>query len=224
MRIIRAESHTHTHTLYSSTSFYILIQFHPPSDFCYLYLNFFLRPPHLTTNFCNEFSVIFFFCCTLIRDCPFRRRPFKRRKAQDFFSFVFFSQHVIIFKIYSTSGSLSKQNKTLNKHFRTHYTVVPLVLLHPAHSFTPRTFDLTQVKTQLKIYHQLFFFPARYLSISHPPLKRKTQTVPDPLYISRYVLLLKFFFNVYGATDGNCFPLHFKAGNLKKKKEERKHL
>ena len=201
-----------------------MIQFHPPSDFCYLYLNFFLRPPHLTTNFCNEFSVIFFFCCTLIRDCPFRRRPFKRRKAQDFFSFVFFSQHVIIFKIYSTSGSLSKQNKTLNKHFRTHYTVVPLVLLHPAHSFTPRTFDLTQVKTQLKIYHQLFFFPARYLSISHPPLKRKTQTVPDPLYISRYVLLLKFFFNVYGATDGNCFPLHFKAGNLKKKKEERKHL
>ena len=90
LRIIRAESHTHTHTLYSSTSFYILIQFHPPSDFCYLYLNFFLRPPHLTTNFCNEFSVIFFFCCTLIRDCPFRRRPFKRRKAQDFFSFVFF--------------------------------------------------------------------------------------------------------------------------------------
>ena len=74
------------------------------------------------------------------------------------FPLFFFSQHVIIFKIYSTSGSLSKQNKTLNKHFRTHYTVVPLVLLHPAHSFTPRTFDLTQVKTQLKIYHQLFFF------------------------------------------------------------------
>ena len=107
----RRESHTHTHTLYSSNSFYILIQFHPPSDFCYLYLNFFLRPPHLTTNFCNEFSVIFFFLLYIDQGLPIPPSPVQTKKSSRFLFLCFFFLNTLLYLRFTLPPVLS-QNKT----------------------------------------------------------------------------------------------------------------
>lgn len=127
----------------------------------------------------------------MIRDCHSAVARSNEEKLK--ISFPFFSSfstryyyyYYIIFKIYSTSGSLSKQQNNNKQNAQQTFPnpLVPLVLLHPARSFTPcrAPLILTQVKphSNSNNYKNLpasFFstYLSLSLSLSHPlPWKEK---------------------------------------------------